>query len=301
MACTFILALLVSKTDPSPQQLMSPQSSDFLSRLSALARPRRGRRRSTKPRSDADVSENICSHKLASIGGELTDVQADCIEQMLATACGTDRAALEPSGSGGDLAQFQDICSRFSDVDLRILLLGKYFGSLFGPRNQCTRLHKLVTWVVENAPEHPVVDTPFVHIYPDFGRGKNAGYSEVKRLWLRHLNDEAADVHTLAHGGGFFTVSDPPLAERFYQRAVALKPKDSFLRHRLSHLYQLWGGHEIQALQELERAVAFSRKDSRRLYHLTDLPELAFAAGDLTKAAKSRRSYSGSGQAPAPR
>jgi Tfp pilus assembly protein PilF len=76
------------------------------------------------------------------------------------------------------------------------------------------------------------------------------------------------------------------LAERFYKRAIALKPYSSYLRDSLAFLYQLWGRHERQALQQLERAVAVSRTDSTRCLHMCALPAIAYAADDVTKAAK---------------
>jgi len=267
---------------------MSSADSDLLlSRLRALARSSRDSKHSTKARRTTNVPGIIRSHNLASIGGQLSDQQADCIERMLASARRATRPTTKHVKSIDDLADFKSICARFSDVDLRVLLLGNYFRHRYlQSGNQPKPAHPHVAWMVQHAPGHPIVGTPYTDIYPDVGRHrKHSGYREIKQLWLRHL-DHCSDVCALENAGHFFITSDRPLAERFYKRAIALKPYGSYLRNSLAFLYRLWGGHEHQAMQQLERAVAVSRTDSTRFFHMCGLPEIAFAAGDMTKAAK---------------
>jgi hypothetical protein len=190
---------------------MSPADSDLLSRLSAFARSSADKTRTIKARRTITAAGVIRAYSLATIGGKLTEQQADCIERMLAGARRTIRPTTKRAQSIDDLTEFKNICGRFSDVDLRVLLLGKYFHHRYSVSgNRLMPAHQHIVWMVQHAPGHPIVSTPYTEIYPDVDRHrKHPGYRQIKQLWLRHLYS-CADVCALENAAHFFILSDRP-------------------------------------------------------------------------------------------
>lgn len=186
--------------------------------------------------------------------------------------------ALRLAVSGSDMSEKEvQACERILErspekIEMRFLLLGKYFHR--SPNGfQEIRLRHII-WILENRPEHPILGQPYCSVsktdYED-------GYAQIESVWLRQVERRPKSLAVLENAGGFFTLADNELAEGFYIQALELEPRNERIRGQLAHLYSLWDGHEVQALEQLIKLC--DGRDSLRLFsNLTKLPSVAFAA-----------------------
>ena len=168
-----------------------------------------------------------------------------------------------------------------ADIDVRILLLGKYGERQFRPIDLEEQRLRHVEWIVRHRPDHAIAGLPFAQFYSGINQ---SNYQCIKDLWLEQVERRNEEVAVLANAAKFFVIEDKEIAERFLLVALEIRPTDRRLRQSLAQLYSLWDGHSDQALVELEKIV--DKRDSEKLfYELTDLPKAAFDAGQFDKAA----------------
>lgn len=113
-----------------------------------------------------------------------------------------------------------------------------------------------------------------------------AVYAQHKETWLARVQTLPENVDVLEGAADFFMIRDRPLAQELLERASDLEPKNPKWIQRLALLHRLNASsgdvtEAIAALSLMERAYAM---DPSQRMTLTDLPAMAFDAGDVKKA-----------------
>ena len=113
-----------------------------------------------------------------------------------------------------------------------------------------------------------------------------AVYAQHKERWLARVQALPENVDVLEGAADFFMILDRPLARELLARARDLEPNDPKWVQKLARLHRLnaSSGDAAEArlaLSLMERAYAM---DATQSMVLTDLPTMAFDAGDMGKA-----------------
>jgi tetratricopeptide (TPR) repeat protein len=113
-----------------------------------------------------------------------------------------------------------------------------------------------------------------------------AVYAQHKERWLARVQALPKNVDVLEGAADFFMILDRPIAQELLERARDLEPNDAKWVQKLAHLHRLnaSSGDTAEArlaLSLMERAYAM---DVNQSMLLTDLPTMAFDAGDIGKA-----------------
>jgi tetratricopeptide (TPR) repeat protein len=113
-------------------------------------------------------------------------------------------------------------------------------------------------------------------------------YAKSKAQWLARVEAMPDNVDVLEGAADFFIIRERPLAAELFERARALEPNNPKWLQRLSQLHRLnaASGDVAEArlaLSLMERANDMSAGVNQAAA-LTDLPAMAFDAGDLQKA-----------------
>ncbi len=114
-------------------------------------------------------------------------------------------------------------------------------------------------------------------------------YAKQKAQWLARVEALPQDVDVLEGAAQFFIIRDRPLAQDLLGRARALEPDNPRWVLQLAHLHRMNAAargdaaEALLALSEEEQAYAMASATERTLP--TVLPQTAFDAGDLPKAA----------------
>ena len=113
-------------------------------------------------------------------------------------------------------------------------------------------------------------------------------YAKSKAQWLARVEAMPENVDVLEGAADFFIIRERPLAAELFERARALEPNNPKWLQRLSQLHRLNAASgdvaEAQvALSLMERANEMSAGVNQAAA-LTDLPAMAFEAGDVQKA-----------------
>jgi hypothetical protein len=111
-------------------------------------------------------------------------------------------------------------------------------------------------------------------------------YAQYKAQWLGRVEALPENVDVLEGAADFFLIRDRPLAQDLFQRARDLEPTNPKWVQKLAVLHRLNASSDDSAearlaLSLMERAYAMGPSQSSAL---TDLPAMAFDAGDMTKA-----------------
>ena len=109
-------------------------------------------------------------------------------------------------------------------------------------------------------------------------------FEQRKTEWLACIASRPRDVLVLEQAADFVAILDPALAQDLYEKARAIEPDNSKWASKLAHLYSRNAERSADptrdaklALTEGERALALGASDA-------SLAQMAFAAGDMTKA-----------------
>jgi tetratricopeptide (TPR) repeat protein len=113
-----------------------------------------------------------------------------------------------------------------------------------------------------------------------------AVYAQNKAQWLARVQALPENVDVLEGAADFFMILDRPLAQELLERARDLEPDNPKWVQKLAHLHRLNASSSDVAearlaLSLMERAYAM---DPNQSMVLTDLPTMAFDAGDIGKA-----------------
>jgi hypothetical protein len=112
-------------------------------------------------------------------------------------------------------------------------------------------------------------------------------YAQQKEQWLARVQALPDNVDVLEGAADFFMILDRPIAQDLLERASALEPNSPKWVQKLARLHRLnaASGDVVEAslaLSLMERAYAMDTASQLTL--LTDLPAMAFDAGDIRKA-----------------
>lgn len=113
-------------------------------------------------------------------------------------------------------------------------------------------------------------------------------YAQHKAQWLARVEAMPENVDVLEGAADFFNILDRPLALELLERASALEPINPKWVQKLAQVHRLNASSgdvaEAQtALSLMERAYAMSPAEDQ-VIALTNLPAMAFDAGDIRKA-----------------
>jgi tetratricopeptide (TPR) repeat protein len=113
-------------------------------------------------------------------------------------------------------------------------------------------------------------------------------YAQAKKTWLARVEAMPESVDVLEGAADFFNILDRPLALELLQRASALEPNNPKWVQKLAQAHRLNASSgdvaEAQtALSLMERAYAMGPAENQATV-LTNLPAMAFEAGDIRKA-----------------
>jgi tetratricopeptide (TPR) repeat protein len=113
-------------------------------------------------------------------------------------------------------------------------------------------------------------------------------YAQAKKQWLARVEAMPENVDVLEGAAAFFIIRERPLAAELFERARTLEPNNPRWVQSLAQLHRLnaASGDVAEAklaLSLMERANEMSAGVNQAAA-LTDLPALAFDAGDLKKA-----------------
>src|SRR4030095_314061 len=111
-------------------------------------------------------------------------------------------------------------------------------------------------------------------------------YAHQKAQWLARVDAMPENVDVLEGAAEFFMPFDRPLAQDLFQRARDLEPTNPKWVQKLAFLHRLnaSSGDAAEARLALSLAERAYAMDPSQSSALTDLPAMAFDAGDMTKA-----------------
>jgi hypothetical protein len=190
-----------------------------------------------------------------------------------------------------DQAERCELCLREypQEFALRLALLGYYFlrSSHFPEARAARQAHTL--WVIEHQPGCYTAGTPFCLLEQKEGEP----YQHGRALWLRHVESPDLAIEVLGNAASFFTLAEPQVSERLYQRAKELEPGNQTWPKHLAQLYKLRNikrkpddrrPDAALALEQLEQAYRLSREGLDRAVVLISLAKAAYDAGEWARA-----------------
>ncbi len=197
-------------------------------------------------------------------------------------AIGTaDALASEPKPSLADLEK--QVAAAPNDVALRARILDAYFLER-SPEARAARARH-VLWVIANAPESKVADTPHCQLFP---YSEPEAYQEGKDLWLAHVEKEPVSLDVIWNAAQYLFIHDKERAAELLKRGMQLEPLEPRWKEQLAHLLTLGGSEGSEpardALALRESALVDTRDEIGRFYALQELAETALQAGEDGKA-----------------
>jgi tetratricopeptide (TPR) repeat protein len=174
----------------------------------------------------------------------------------------------------------------------RVLLLGHYARRQFDSESARAAKAVHVLWMIENLPREEITGSPFCCVYAE---EEPETAAEAQTRWRRQLAGHPDDTCVLRNAARFFSRLEPEYAETLLLRATQLEPSeadwhDRLARHYTSRARDTAKAEDRQrfsakAFETQLRALELSPDRLSQFYYLTNLPELAIEANDLTTAA----------------
>lgn len=130
----------------------------------------------------------------------------ELLEGMLLTS--EQARALEASVEGGQ-----------GSVPERTRLIGFYSMAAHVSADSAWLMARHVGWLVEHAPEAPVLGTPYALPLNE------AWAAEVGRLWRLNIEQHPRNTEMLVHAARFFSIVDRPFAEQIRYRLRLIDPR----------------------------------------------------------------------------
>lgn len=171
------------------------------------------------------------------------------------------------------------------DVTSRTQLLGFYSRSRSQPdASTLAAIRSHVLWLVRHSPDAPVLGSPDGTISR---KADPEGYSEGRKAWMNHLENDPDNVTILGHAARFLHFSERKTRIELLQRARSLDPSNAEWPRRLGREYEanifreakLTGNEAAEkALEMYENAFELSDEGDRETL-LEDLANVAFEAG----------------------
>ncbi len=120
------------------------------------------------------------------------------------------------------------------NILFRATLVGYYGNRISYDVSSLTPFAENICWFIENAPRSTVLSYPFE--YEQMGKDE-ALYRKIGSLWLKVANANPKDLAILMNASLYFSVLNPPIAEKLLLGAVKSAPKDYHVYERLGLLY----------------------------------------------------------------
>ncbi len=181
------------------------------------------------------------------------------------------------------------------DLWARTMLLGYHVKKQYDSAEACGEYERHVLWLAKNAPASPVMGSAVVGLHPEFNPG---AYTEAAALMRGHVEKEPRNLRLLANAANFFLIYESAVAEEILKKCIEIEPENPHWHQQLGFLYSLSkevdkgsgiaGAPDAEtarkALAALEQAAALTTEPEEKLTQMTELAEMAFAAGELEKA-----------------
>jgi tetratricopeptide (TPR) repeat protein len=183
-----------------------------------------------------------------------------------------------------------------SNINCRLKLMGYYFKTCHEVKSDSRKQLQCVLWMIEKIPDHETLGTPWAEVHKECNP---QGYDKCKKLWLMQLAKYPDNVSIVTNAASFLR-PDWRLAEKLYERAIALEPNNPFWYRKLALLLQRAvrknSPRMRKALAAMQDAVRKTKELYRRRYLYDHLAEIAYEAGEWSvaeNAAKKSLSLSG--------
>jgi tetratricopeptide (TPR) repeat protein len=179
------------------------------------------------------------------------------------------------------------------DLTARTKLLGYYFHQWMAVGEEQTRASRRrhILWFVKNHPEHPAIVQWEATLDPkNTAIADPEGYEQVKKIWTAII-ESSPNSYAIANAGRFFQLTDKPLAEKAFLRAIAIDPRNGEWPWRLGFLYGLavvgvdalaFNGQPA-SVDPLEPDGPFAKHARAQLEKSTSSVMLAVAANVITR------------------
>ncbi len=185
--------------------------------------------------------------------------------------------------------------TRPDDLWARTMLLGYHGYQKYDLAEAMGKYEEHVLWLAENAPASPVMGSVMVDLHPELNP---VAYPKVAALMRGHLEKDPGDLSLLSNAADFFLRSDRSFAEECLKKCAEIEPDNPHWPRQLGFLYSLPKEADEsspvetapdsetarKALAALERAAELTTEPEEKILLLTELAEMAFAAGELEKA-----------------
>ena len=209
--------------------------------------------------------------------------------------------AAQISFEGGELSEKEAgelkhaLEARPDDLWARTMLLGYHAKKKYNSDDARREYERHVLWLARNAPASPVMGSPVVELNPVLNP---EAYAEAAALMRGHVENEPRNLFLLANAANFFLICENEVAEEILKKCIAIEPDNPRWHQELGFLYSLSvvagegsgvaddpdAENARKALASLEQAAALTTEPEEKSSQLTELAEMAFAAGELEKA-----------------
>jgi TonB family protein len=176
------------------------------------------------------------------------------------------------------------------DVEAHATLL-VYLASDRGPDWKAARLGN-ISWLVQNRPELDLLGSSYALMNAVGPLGDEAGYQQVRKLWLQQIERSPADRTLVNHATNFLRATDGPAAEEIL---IPLLTKTDYASAWLGEVYALAElgitslnpatGLPVTAPEKTSNT-GFAHKAQLMLSVAADAREVFSALGSLTTAAQ---------------
>lgn len=179
------------------------------------------------------------------------------------------------------------------DLAARTKLLGYYFHQWMSVGEDAARAarRRHLLWLIKNHPENPAVVVWESTLDPrNTALADPEGYDQIHKIW-EAIIATSTNPYAIANAGRFLQLSDKPLAEKAFLRAIALDPRNGEFPWRLGFLYGL-GVVGVDALafngqpasvDPLEADGPFAKRSRTELERSGSATMVAVAANVITR------------------
>ena len=178
------------------------------------------------------------------------------------------------------------------DLTARAKLIGYYSRKQFTSEDSREKLEEHILWSILNHPDGEIARLHYSNLDP---RTNGKAYKKAKKLWLKQVDTDEANIAILSNAAQFFLLHDTDIAESLLKKGKDLEPNNPHWPERLSRLYSLGMSGKSgkskkiaaqKSLEQQEHAFKLTADERQKYYMLTHLAEISFEAGDLDKASK---------------
>ncbi len=162
--------------------------------------------------------------------------------------------------------------------DVRVKLLGYYFGKDIGRPRYLELRCKHIFWLIEHSPAHEVLSHPEAepHFHPD----PNGFYRRGSELWAKQVEIHSKNGEVLNNAANYHFHHDRQRSISLLEAAVAIEPDNSKFKDRLALACEL-AARNNKSEKLLQKAMALREElvdaePTRKHKHVADVATIAY-------------------------